>query len=135
VIEDLDGGDVGPSRAPFIRAISLALVVSAAIGWAALQQPALRGPYATPDPSGGVAFTERASSSPAPKLFVIQYLQSGTAASTFSCLVGQSQQSRTGYGFVGGRSVTLIRELDVNVWAATSACQPESAAPEWQFAP
>ena len=133
MIEDLEGGDIGPSRAPFIRAISVALVVAAVVGWAALQQPALRGPYATPDPAGGVTFTERASPSPTPKLYVLQFLQPGAATATFSCFVGQSQQSRTGYGFAGGHSVTLIRELDVNLWAATSACQPETT-PMWRFA-
>ena len=62
MIEDLDGGDAGPSRAPFIRAISVGLLVATAIGWATLQQPSLRGPYATPDPRGGVVFSPRPSS-------------------------------------------------------------------------
>jgi hypothetical protein len=50
VIEDLDGGDIGPSRAPIVRAVSVVLMLATAIGWAVLQSPALRGPYATPDP-------------------------------------------------------------------------------------
>jgi hypothetical protein len=143
VIEDLDGGDIGPSRAPVVRAISVALVVAAAIGWAALQSPALRGPYATPDPLGGVTFTERAS--PNPAALHVQPVTVGL--SPFACL--QIQQVRTGYGFVGDHAVTLVRVFptpppDAQTFTvATSSgpvlmwrtCQPEVTLPVWRVAP
>jgi hypothetical protein len=55
VIEDLDGGDHGPSRAALVRGVSVALAFAALLGWAALSSPALRGPYATPDPLTALA--------------------------------------------------------------------------------
>ncbi len=55
MIHDLDGGDPGPSRAGAVRAISVVLAVGALLGWAALSSPALRGPYATPDPLTALA--------------------------------------------------------------------------------
>jgi len=55
VIEDLDGGDVGPTRAPIVRAISVALAFGALIGWAAVSSTVFRGPFATPHPSANAA--------------------------------------------------------------------------------
>jgi hypothetical protein len=142
VIEDLDGGDVGPSRAPVVRAISAVLVLAAVVGWAALQRPALRGPYATPDPRGGVSFVERASPNPA----VLQYRQPVTQFSPASCM--QVQQLRTSYGSVGDHPVTLVRPFPVpppdaqTVTVITSSgpllmwrtCLPETTTPVWRFA-
>ena len=55
MIEDLDGGDHGPSRAALVRGVSVALMFATLLGWAALSSPALRGPYATPDPLNALA--------------------------------------------------------------------------------
>ena len=55
MIEDLDGGDHGPSRTALVRGVSVALAFATLLGWAALSSPALRGPYATPDPLNALA--------------------------------------------------------------------------------
>jgi len=66
VIEDLDGGDAGPSRAGLVRAVSVVLAFSAVLGWAALSSPALRGPFATPDPAALAAPAAAARYAPEP---------------------------------------------------------------------
>jgi hypothetical protein len=55
VIEDLDGADHFPSRARALTAISVVLALGAIAAYGAMSSPFMRGPYATPDPSGGPA--------------------------------------------------------------------------------
>ena len=103
VIEDLDEG-AGASRGPMlVRVISVALVVVAVIGWAALQLPALRGPYATPDPSGGVNFKARFT--PAP--FASVEPAAVAAPGGLGCVVPGSVS--ISYVFVGGQLVTVTK--------------------------
>ena len=143
MIEDLDGAAAGPSRVAVVRVISVVVVLVAIIGWAALQSPALRGPYATPDPRGGVTFTKPALSSPS----VLENWQPVTVASPVSCM--QIQQLRTSYGFVGDQPVTLVRPFpvpppDVQTFTLITSsgpllwwhtCQPETTTPLWPFDP
>jgi hypothetical protein len=143
VVEDLDGGDTGPSRALILRATSIVLVLATAIGWAALQSPALRGPYARPDPAGGVTFAERAST----ERSVLENWQPVTVSSPVSCT--QIQQLRTGYGIVGDHAVTLVRPFpvpppDVQTQTVITSsgpllmwrtCHPETTTALWRFAP
>jgi hypothetical protein len=146
VIEDLDGGDSGPSRASTVRAISVVLVVAAVIGWAALQSPALRGPYATPDPRAGLTLGASVPRAPEPAAMQVR-IPVTSGISPLACL--QIQQTRTGYGFVGDHPVTLTRVFPtpppgvetrtvVTVSGTTLmwlTCQPELSTPAWRFAP
>jgi hypothetical protein len=132
VIEDFDGPDPTPNHRRHMLVASLLLIASVIVGYAAVSSPELRGPFATPHPSSRPVVNERASASLNP---VVLYVRPMTAASLASCMIGQNQQSRTGYGFVGGRSVTLVRELNVNVWLSGGSCQPEVMSPAWPFAP
>jgi hypothetical protein len=145
VIEDLDGGEGGASRASTVRAISVVVVIGAVIAWAALQSPALRGPYATPDPRAGLT---RGASAPTLEPAAIQVRVPVTSGiSPFACL--QIQQVRTGYGFVGDHAVTLVRVFptappDAQTFTVVTSsgpvlmwrtCQPEITSPMWRFAP
>ncbi len=143
MIEDLDGGDGGPSRTSTVRAISVVLALAAVIGWAALQSPALRGPYATPDPRLGLTLGTSLPSEPA----AIHVVPVTTGISPFACF--QIQQIRTGYGFVGDHPVTLTRVFPtpppgvetrtVVTGSGTTlmwrTCQPELPTPAWRLAP
>jgi hypothetical protein len=134
VIEDLDGGDIGPSRAPIVRAISVALVVAAAIGWAALQQPALRGPYATPDPSGGVVFSPRPSDATLTFLdgaAIQRAIPLPGAVAPDGCL--RIQQIRPQQAPPPG-AVTITVVTSSGPVLAWNACSPP-ALPIWRLAP
>jgi hypothetical protein len=61
VIEDLDGAGPSPSRARAVTAISVVLAFGAIVAYGAISSPLMRGPYATPDPSGGPARIESAA--------------------------------------------------------------------------
>ena len=130
----------------FLRVVSVILVLAALIGWAMLQSPALRGPYATPDPSGGVTFSQRTPITPAPAVVQLA-VPVNSATSPFACM--QIQQTRTGYGFVGDRPVTLTVvfpspppgvETFTVIWGngpaiAWRTCLPESPTPTWRLTP
>jgi hypothetical protein len=151
VIEDLDGGDSGPSRAPLVRGISVALMLGTVIGWVALQSPVLRGPYATPDPRGGVVFSPRPSAQ-APSMTILDAaalqlsIPITTTLSPDGCF--RIQQVRTAVAFVGDHPVTLTRALNSPPPGAAPytvvtfngpalmwrTCAPD-AVPAWRFAP
>ena len=147
MIEDLDGAVTGPSRAPFVWVVSVVLVLAVIIGWAALQSPALRGPYATPDPRRAVL-----SPRPDPAVAIAVdpaalRLTPASAVSSFGCF--QIQQIRTATAFVGDHPVTIERALTSpppGVETSTvitvsgprlmwSTCLPDSRLPSWRLAP
>jgi hypothetical protein len=114
VIRDLDGGDPSPSRAGVMRAISVVLAFGAIIGWAALSSPVLlRGPYATPDPAGGVSFAklDRPRFTPAP--FVSVEPAAALAPGGVGCIAPGAVS--TTQVFVGGQLVTVSRPVSLSV--------------------
>ena len=141
MIEDIDGLDTGPSRAPLVRAVSVVLVFAAIVGWAVVQSPELRGPYATADPRPNVAI-EPISVGPA-----AISVRPGLVSTIPACFA--MQQVRTGYGFVAGHSVTLVRVVTTpppeadTFTAVTPAgvtlmwdrCRPDTTHPDWDVAP
>ena len=102
MIEDLDGGAGGPRHVAVIRVVSVILVLGALIGWAALQSPALRGPY-TPDPRAGASLKVRFT--PAP--FVSAEPAAALAPGGLGCVVPGSVS--VSYVFVGGQLVTVTK--------------------------
>jgi hypothetical protein len=114
VIEDLDGGDPGPGRAPVVRAISVALVFAALVGYAALSSPALRGPYATPDPLTALAAPARYIRAPtdtidnAAKVFPARCIVPGEVFVTTIFLNGQSVYIGGQPVFVNGQPATEV---------------------------
>ena len=133
MIEDLDGGESGASRAPIVRAISVVLVLATAIGWAALQSPALRGPYATPDPRGGVVFSPR----PPTMTFLVTdaaiqvAIPIAGAVSPDGCL--RIQQIRPQQTPPPG-AVAIMVVTNAGPLLVWNACSPHSV-PVWRFAP
>jgi len=146
VIEDLDGGDVGPSRAGVVRAISVVLAVGALLGWAALSSPALRGPYATPDPL--TALTAPARYTPVPtdvidlaaKVFVVNCAARGLAYTTTVFVNGQpvsvSAPDRQVIGVTGpnGESVGVNVPVPLAPSLRSYCLGPEPPVPFDRFA-
>jgi hypothetical protein len=109
VIQDLDGGDPGPSRVGLVRTISVALAFGAIIGWAALSSPVLlRGPYATPDPAANAAaLLADAAPRYTPMPFVSIEPASVFGGPGAGCVVPGGLT--TTYVFVNGALVTVVK--------------------------
>jgi hypothetical protein len=105
VIEDLDHGDPGPSRAGAVRAISVVLALGALIGYAALTSPTLRGPYATPDPGAGVSFTKLDVPRYTPEPLTL--INSPVSAIWIACAPRGFVYTTTGSVFVNGQPVSV----------------------------
>ncbi len=112
MIEDLDGGDRAPSRARALTAVSVVLVLGAVLAYGAVSSQIFRGPYATPDPSGGPArdLITKVRYTPAP-------FASVDPAAYFSsvgggCVIPGAVYSTT--VFVGGQQVVFERAATVN---------------------
>jgi len=118
VIEDLDGGDVGPRRALIVRAISVVLAFSAIIGWAAVSSTAFRGPFATPHPSANAAAV-LANAAPryTPMPFVSIEPASVAGGPGAGCVVPGGLT--TTYVFVNGAPVTVVRPAPTS---ASTSC-------------
>jgi len=117
VINDLEGGDPGPSRAGFVRAASIVLAFSALIGWAAVSSTVFRGPFATPHPAANAAaLLADAGPRHTPMPFVRIEPASVSGPGGLGCVVPGS--ITTSYVFVGGQLVTVMKPT------ATSASAP-----------
>jgi len=146
VIEDLDGGDPGPGRAAFVRAISVGLAFASLLGYAALSSTALRGPYATPDPARAAAAIARHTPEPAAGILG-DFAISVTPATAMDCY--QVQRVYTTNVFAAGHPVTIVRVVGspppgvetIPVVTLTGpslmwrTCAPDAPTPIWWIAP
>ena len=118
MIEDIDGGDIGPSRAPIVRAISVVLAFSAIIGWAAVSSTAFRGPFATPHPSANAAAV---LANAAPRYTPMPFVSIEPAAIAggpgAGCVIPGGLT--TTYVFVNGGPVTIVRPAPTS---ASTSC-------------
>ena len=114
MIEDLDGGDHGPSRGGRVRGISVALSFGALLGWAAISTSALHGPHATPDPLTALAAPARYTPAPtdtidnAAKIFPVRCIVPGAVFVTTIFLNGQSVYIGGQPVFVNGQPATEV---------------------------
>ena len=112
MIEDLDGGDRSPRRGRAVTAISVALALGALAAYAAISSTVFRGPYATPDPRGGIDLNAVGRMRYTPTS-----LSSADPAAYFGKLGGGCVVPGASYAttvFVGGRSVVFERPITVN---------------------
>ena len=118
MIEDLDGGDVGPKRAPIVRALSVVLALSALIGWAAVSSIVFRGPFATPHPSANAAAV-LADAAPryTPMPFVSIQPASVAGGPGSGCVIPGGLT--TTYVFVNGALVTVTKPAPTS---ASTSC-------------
>ncbi|OLC55369.1 MAG: hypothetical protein AUH85_09460 [Chloroflexi bacterium 13_1_40CM_4_68_4] len=118
MIHDLDDGDLSPSRAEFVRAISVVLAFSALIGWAAVSSTVFRGPFATPHPSANaVAVLADAHPRYTPTPFVSIEPASVAGGPGAGCVIPGGLT--TTYVFVNGGPVTVVRPAPTS---ASTSC-------------
>ena len=103
MIEDLEEGAAAPSRRAHVVVAFFLLVVVCVVGWAAVSSQVFRGPYATPDPSGGVTFSVRFT--PAP--FTVPQPAAVSGPGGLGCVVPGG--TSVSYIFVNGELVTVTR--------------------------
>ena len=115
MIEDLDGADRSPSRARALTAVSVLLALGAIVAYGAMSSPLMRGPYATPDPSGGPAreFLSKARYTPAPLASIDPAAFIGRPGQGSTWCVAPNAVFST-VVFIGGRQVVFAQPVSRN---------------------